>query len=106
MHDTYLYATLPAADDQPAITTTHLAAYQDAVDGAAVAVTAWLQAPAEHSLLEVLHGWLERLPGSTQEPFRDAFILRLQQRLRACHEGAAEPNASPEQAQTEGYRDA
>lgn len=107
MHDSLQYAILPAADGQPAIATTHSATYQAAIDGAADVVNTWLEAPAEQSLLDLLHEWLARVPSSAGEPFQDAFILRLQQRLRAGCEGVVESAVMPaEPTQVEGQVDA
>ena len=105
MHDAHLYAILPAADGQPAAVTTHSVVYQAAVDGAADVLNTWLGNPNEQNLLELMHERLDRTPGSAREPFSDAFMLRLQQRLRAHHKApATSPVASPESEQ-EGQDD-
>ena len=76
-------AILPAADDQPSITTRHPVAYQEAVTAAASEAEQWLAEPLSHSLVDLLNDWMERMPGSVRIPFQEAFLLRLEQRLRA-----------------------
>ncbi|MFP3851252.1 LasR-specific antiactivator QslA [Pseudomonas sp. W5-01] len=76
-------AILPAADGQPSITTRHPVAYQEAVTAAATEAEQWLAEPLSHSLVDLLNNWMERMPGSVRTPFREAFLLRLEQRLRA-----------------------
>ncbi|HCE5725376.1 hypothetical protein FA469_24080 [Pseudomonas aeruginosa] len=95
MLDIHLYASLPAADGQPAVFTTHSASYQPAVTGAAEAVEGWLKAPFEQPLLDLFHGWIERIPCRVREPFRDAFLLRLEQHLRACHASLSQVPPAP-----------
>ena len=105
MRDTYLYATLPAADGQPAISTTHSVAYQAAVDCAVDVLNSWLGKPNGQNLLELMHERLDHAPASAHEPFRDAFILRLQQRLRANHEATATSPIVPPESEQEGQED-
>lgn len=107
------YAILPAADGQQAVTTTHAAIFQDAINGGANVVEEWFRSPSESSLLELLQHWLDRVPGSARQAFIDAFVLRLEQRLRAVHAfglilpPADEPDApTPLSSDAEGSCDA
>lgn len=79
-----LRATLPAADGQSSITTRHPASYQDAVTAAASVAEQWLADPLTHSLVDLLNHWMARMPGSVRTPFQEAFLMRLEQRLRAA----------------------
>ncbi|PMU11723.1 MULTISPECIES: hypothetical protein [unclassified Pseudomonas] len=76
-------AILPAADGQTSIATRHPASYQDAITAAASVAEQWLAQPLTHSLVDLLNHWMERMPGSARTPFQEAFLMRLEQRLRA-----------------------
>ncbi|MGV8887079.1 MAG: hypothetical protein ACOH2P_03230 [Pseudomonas sp.] len=82
MADKSSFAILPAINDQPSIVTRHPASFQDAITGAASIAEQWMASPSKQSLVDLLDHWKERMPGSARAPFQEAFLMRLEQRLR------------------------